>query len=175
MVRRALTVLAMCLVCCLVACSGDQTAPPVVDERENVREAVCHELELFKDDSSYDGDSQETLSHVLARLDFEVRQIALEDEAATAEVAVSHVDVEQAVDEVADTIGEGQTFDELSTLYRSDDAQGYTQQVHDLLLTQIDQTDGLKTDVVSMRASKTDGAWQIDQQSWDELIQLVLG
>ena len=192
-VREALRVAMAAIValCCAAGIAGCGSA----SDEKAIREGVTELLEAFKnptkenlgkyvDESdvssseleSYGIDIYEFLGHCFSRYSYEIGDIEVSGDTATAEVKVTNVDLSVAIEEATKDLTE--RSDELAQKYAdgSDDAMsGFMQEYFEIVYAKIDEVDQTVTTPVTLRLTKKDNEWNIDDDSEKELIAAMYG
>ena len=161
------------------------------DERQ-VRRGVEEAFELFCSPSEEDlasaieasgldvsehGDGGEELyafmSHCFAHLSYEVGAVRLEGDRATVEVTVTTVDYPAIAEQVRQEVA--QSIDEDVDSLLAGDEESPLRRYDALLYQRLDEADATVTTQVALHLSKVGGTWQLEDQSYGDLLAALLG
>ncbi|MDO4403635.1 MAG: hypothetical protein Q4C09_01235 [Atopobiaceae bacterium] len=184
------SVLAFGLAMSLAGCGK---AVPKVDEEKAVRDAIAEVMDAFKDPSqeslkelveesdtdlseleNYGIDIYEFIGHCLKRFDYTINSVTVDGDTAKAELTVTNVDINTAVEEAGNEISSD--MESYSELLQGDDGmkafmQVYFQKVYE----KIDASDKMITTDVTLNLTKKDGKWDVDEESVDALVSGMYG
>ncbi|MDI9591365.1 MAG: hypothetical protein QM302_10070 [Acidobacteriota bacterium] len=181
----ACCVLATCLSVGLVACANN--------DEQLIRASVTKTLDLFKDPTKeklgdfvesssvdvdqlqgYGIDVYEFFEHGLARFDYEVGEVRVSGDTAEVDLSLTNVDLDAVASAVADDMRSD--LDSYVSLMAGENAQQefmkvYFQKVYEAL----DASEETVTTEATLKLTKRNGEWEVDEDSMGEVISGVWG
>lgn len=200
---HAVVAAALVFVCifALPSCTAQQTPDPAVlaEHREQsiqtIRDGISSELnalksltpesydELMNDvdtgglasSESYGVNTYDLLSHLLARFDYSVGAIQIDGNHATAHIAVTNVNISQAMSQVMNQVVEEGNRDDMGSFYHGGDDAALIGRVLELLYANINDSQDLTTKELDVSLTKEGSDWSIDQTSREQIVSAAFG
>lgn len=124
----------------------------------------------------YDIDIYEMMRHLFTHFDYEIGDIAVNEDSATVDLTVTNANLQSITSEMTANIQNDTEFVEQARQYiTNDDMKGYMQLFFSKLYQAIDESDDLVTSDMQIKFTNTNGEWDIDQSSMDEFVSKVFG
>lgn len=179
-------ILASTLMIGLTACSNDEQA---------IKDGISTELGAFKNPTkeslepyvgqlsssdlkgleTYGIDIYEFLGHCFSKFDYSVGKVSASGDTATAELSLTNVDVQSAVKATSDEFQSSDMRDELAQIYTDGGETALIQKFFEMFYSKLDETTETVSNDVTVKLTKSNGSWTIDDASLNDLVSAAYG
>ena len=179
-------ILASTLMIGLTACSNDEQA---------IKDGISTELGAFKNPTkeslepyvgqlsssdlkeleTYGIDIYEFLGHCFSKFDYSVGKVSASGDTATAELSLTKVDVQSAVKATSDEFQSSDMRDELAQIYTDGGETALIQKFFEMFYSKLDETTETVSNDVTVKLTKSNGSWTIDDASLNDLVSAAYG
>ncbi|MDO4400390.1 MAG: hypothetical protein Q4D27_05520 [Coriobacteriia bacterium] len=181
--------LAMGAVFMMAGCSG-------TSDEQVIRDGITKELDAFKNPTkeslapyigeadedqlaaleAYGVDIYEFIEHAFRGFDYEIGDITVDGDKATANVKVTNIDVANVTQDVMSKISTDKDISaKVQKLSEGGDQEKIMKYVFSLVYEAMDATTDTVTTDTTINLTKTDNQWNVDEESITEMIQGMYG
>lgn len=118
----------------------------------------------------------ELLMHLLRGFHYEVEEVTLGDQVASARLCITVLDAKQSVNAALVMTGDPETAQTISEMYKAEGEEAHAEFLRylvSILYACLDASDAYTTAEVQLNLSKHDNVWEISSQSLDELLDTI--
>lgn len=143
--------------------------------KENLSKYVDEDSSSISQIKSLGVDPYEFLGHVFDKFDYEIGDIKVDGDTATAVVTVKNVDVASALEETSDYFKSSDNAAELMEIYQSDGETGLYKKFFSQFYEFVDAKEDTVSTDVTIHLTKKDNTWSIDDDSITDLVKGAYG
>ena len=143
--------------------------------KENLSKYVDEDSSSISQIKSLGVDPYEFLGHVFDKFDYEIGDIKVDGDTATAVVTVKNVDVASALEETSDYFKSSDNAAELMEIYQSDGKMGLYKKFFSQFYEFVDSKEDTVSTDVTIHLTKKDNTWSIDDDSITDLVKGAYG
>lgn len=129
----------------------------------------------LKELETYGIDIYEFLGHCFSKFDYSVGKVSASGDTATAELSLTNVDVQSAVKATSDEFQSSDMRDELAQIYTDGGETALIQKFFEMFYSKLDETTETVSNDVTVKLTKSNGSWTIDDASLNDLVSAAYG
>ncbi len=128
----------------------------------------------FKQIEAYGIDIYEFLGHCFSKFDYSIGKVSVNGNTATAEISLTNVDVQTAM---KDTMTEFEALgqEELARIYTEGGEKALMAKYFEAFYSKLDATSETVSSDLTIKLTKTDNVWNIDNDSLNALVSAAYG
>ena len=125
---------------------------------------------------TYGIDPYEYLGHIFKHFEYEVGDITVNGNKATASVTLTNANFQSIMDRLNSDVENDANFrSQLEEKVNNNDEKGFYKVLFDHVYKLIDESDDLVTTKLNLHFTKTNGVWDVDESSLNDFAKAVLG